>query len=105
MSILRVENVATPLTAATDALPDNVPPAVFVMIASVTRLVVVSIVLPARSCTATEIGGMTAPGGVVTGWLMKPSWVGEPTVTSKAALVAGVRVGEDARSLYPDPVC
>ena len=54
--MLRFVNVATPLTAATETVPDRFPPSVPSTIESVTVLVAVLAVLPSASWIATETG-------------------------------------------------
>src|SRR4051794_28840990 len=70
----RVENVATPLTADTVAVPDSVPPPGLVPIATVMLAVELLIVFPNASCTATCTAGATAtPAVAFAGWTVKAS--------------------------------
>src|SRR6185295_13556023 len=56
----RLENVATPLTAATVAVPDSVPPPGLVPIATVMLAVELVTVFPNASCTVTCTAGLMA---------------------------------------------
>src|SRR5678816_671799 len=65
----RLENVATPLTAATVAVPDSVPPPGFVPMATVTFAVELVTVLLNASCTVTCTDGEIAtPATAFAGW-------------------------------------
>src|SRR6266566_3699575 len=64
LSMLRPENVATPLTAATGPPPVSVPPPGLVPIASVTSPLNVVAVCPAASCAVTFTGGVIATPAV-----------------------------------------
>src|SRR2546422_3273731 len=73
LSILRVANVATPLTAATGPPPVRVPPLGFVPMASVTFPVKPVTVFPAASSAATfTAGGSAAPAPALPGWPAQP---------------------------------
>ena len=81
LSIERLENVATPLTALTVAVPERLPPPGFVPMATVTAFVAEVTVLPAPSWMATLTAGvMVAPALVFTGAWMYPSLVAVPAV-------------------------
>src|SRR5512140_2877157 len=54
----RLENVATPATAAKVVVPDNVPPPGLVPMATVMLAVEVVTVFPSTSCTATCTAGL-----------------------------------------------
>src|SRR6185369_9439752 len=76
----RVENAATPFTAATVVVPDSVPPPGLLPMATVTLAVELVTVLPNASCTATCTAGLIA-----------------------APAVAFVNPAEVAVSVYPVP--
>src|SRR5215475_3877255 len=85
-------NVATPFTAATVLVPDNVPELAFVPIASVTLFVDPVTRLPPMSWISTRTAGEIAvPPAVADGWTKNPSLVAEPTEMSNAAEAADVR--------------
>src|SRR5437762_1470955 len=89
---LKVENVATPLAAATMLVPARVPLAGLVPIASVMLVVAVVTVLPWASWTVTCTAGViAAPAAAVLGCTVKTSFVGAPTPMLNALLVAPVR--------------
>src|SRR5690348_1549541 len=68
----RLENVATPLTADTVAVPDSVPPPGLAPIATVMLAVELVTVFPNASCTATcTAGAMSAPAVELVGWTVK----------------------------------
>ncbi len=56
--MLRLEKVATPLTAATDVVPDSVPPDGFVPIATVMNPVKLVTTFPRASCAVTCTAGV-----------------------------------------------
>src|SRR5438876_1009914 len=62
--MLKLEKVASPLTAATLVVPANVPPLGFVPIASVTVPVKPVAVLPEPSCAVTRTAGLIATPAV-----------------------------------------
>src|SRR3989441_908714 len=90
--MLRLEKVATPLTAATVVVPERVPLAGLVPIASVMLVVPVVTVLPWASwpvtCTA---GVITAPAAALLGCTVKTSFAAAPALMLNALLVAPVR--------------
>ena len=74
LSTLKLENVATPATAATFVAPDRVPPAGFVVTATVTSLVNSIAVLPNASRAVTSTSGVIpAPALAVLGCTVKTS--------------------------------
>src|SRR3954471_22414269 len=96
----RVENVATPLTAATVLVPDSVPPPGLVPIASVTFAVELVTVLLNWSCTVTRTGGaMATPATAFDGWPEKASLAAAAGVMLNAADVAPVSGAEVAVSV------
>src|SRR5438128_9256765 len=77
---LKVENVATPLAAATVFVPARVPLAGLVPIASVMLVVAVVTVLPCASWTATCTAGVfAAPAAALLGCTVKTSFAAAPT--------------------------
>ena len=58
MSIERSANVATPLVALIDSVPDSVPPPGFVLIAMVTVALLDVIVFPPASSTVSTTAGL-----------------------------------------------
>src|SRR2546422_1326045 len=102
--MLRLEKVATPLTAATVVVPETVPPAGFVPIATVTLPVNPGTVLLMASSAATSTGGATcAPAVAVVGCMVKASCVAAPGSMSNGALVAPPSPVAVADSVYPVP--
>src|SRR5690242_20756863 len=102
--MLSVENVATPLTAATLVVPERVPPPGFVPMATVTVPVNVVAVCPAASCAATFTGGaMLAPAAASLGCTVNTSCVGVTVVMLKRPLVTVGRPVDEARRRYPFP--
>src|SRR3989442_1288762 len=98
--MVRVEKVATPLTAATVVVPARVPLAGLVPIATVMLVVAVVTVLPWASWTATCTGGaIAAPAAAVLGCTGKTSFAAGPAVTLNAALVAPVSPAAEATSV------
>src|SRR4051812_30820218 len=82
----RLENVATPLAAATVAVPDSVPPPGLVPMATVTLAVELVTVLLNASCTVTcTAGAMAAPATAFAGW----------TVNASLVAAAGLMVNAD----------
>src|SRR5882762_9940625 len=107
--MLRLANVATPLTAFTGAPPESVPLPGFVPSPSVIAPVKPCTTCSAASSAATWTGGVIAAPAttVVCGCCVNPRWVGGgggPGVMLNAALVAtGVALPNAAASLYPKP--
>src|SRR2546430_1540628 len=87
--MLRVENIATPLAAATVVVPARAPPRGFVPIAAVTLPLNPVAVLPCASwtvpCTA---GVIVAPAVVLVGCTVNTSWLAGPGVMVNGADVA-----------------
>ena len=91
--MLRLEKVATPLTAATVVVPARVPLPRLVPIASVMLVVAVVTVLPWASWTVTPTAGViVAPAAALLGGTVKTSFAAGPTVELmvNALLVAPV---------------
>src|SRR5213596_3562376 len=89
---LKVENVATPFTAATVVVPERVPLAGLVPIASVMLVVAVVTVFPWASWTVTCTAGVfAAPAAALLGWTVKTSFAAAPALMLNALLVAPVR--------------
>src|SRR5438093_7380489 len=93
-SMLSVENVATPATAATVVVPDNVPPAGLVAIATVMLPAKPVAVFPSASRAVTCTAGLiVAPAVVVPGGTVNASWLAAPGTMLKATLVVPERPG------------
>src|SRR5690348_504314 len=85
--MLRVENVATPLTAGIAVVPDNVPPAGFVPIATVTTPVNPVAGFPSASWAVTCTGGLIATVcSALVGCTAKARCVAAPGVTVTVAV-------------------
>src|SRR3989442_933372 len=98
--MLRFEKVATPLTAATVVVPERIPLAGLVPIATVMLVVAVVTVLPWASWTATCTAGViAAPAAGLGGWRGKTRFAAAPTTMLNALLVAPVRPVADAVSV------
>src|SRR5688572_30058599 len=70
----RLENVATPATAATVAVPDSVPPPGLAPMATVMFAVELVTVLLNTSCTVTcTAGAIATPATAFVGWTVKAS--------------------------------
>src|SRR5437868_222061 len=88
----RLENIATPFTAATVDVPDSVPPLGLVPIATVMFAVELVTVLPHASCPATRTAGLIAtPAVAFAGWTVKASLLAAAGLMLKPAEVAPVR--------------
>ena len=97
---LKVENVATPLIAATVIVPERVPLAGLVPIATVMLLVEVVTVLPRASWTATCTAGvLAAPAAALLGCTVKTSLAAAAALMLNAELVALARLAADAVSV------
>src|SRR6266566_7613029 len=97
---LKVENVATPFTAATVVVPARVPLAGLVPIATVMLVVAVVTVLPWASWTATCMAGViAAPAAAFLGCTVKTSFAAAPAPMLNALLVAPVTAVADAVSV------
>src|SRR5438034_11587283 len=91
--MLRVENVATPLAAATVVVPAKAPPPGFVPIAAVTLPLNPVAVFPCASWTVTCTAGViVAPAVVLVGCTVNTSWLAGPGVMVNGAEVAPVRL-------------
>src|SRR6266576_2158591 len=102
--MLRVENVATPLAAATVVVPARAPPPGFVPIAAVTLPLNPVAVLPCASWTVTCTAGViVAPAVVLVGCTVNTSWLAGPGVMVNGADVAPTRLALLAASVYPVP--
>src|SRR5437016_5230415 len=89
--MLRLEKVATPLTAATVVVPARVPLAGLVPIATVMLVVAVVTGLPWASWTATCTAGVIpAPAAAFLGCPGKPRFAAAPAPMLNALLVAPV---------------
>src|SRR5207302_1475778 len=98
--MLRLEKVATPLTAATVVGKGGVQGEGLVRIASVMLVVAVVTGLPWASWTATCMAGVIpAPAAALLGCTVKTSFAAAPTVMLNALLVAPVRPVADAVSV------
>src|SRR3989454_564394 len=98
------EKVATPPIAASVVVPDSVPPAGFVPIATVTLLWKPVAVLQMASGAGALPGGPTCGSAVlVDGWMVKASWVAAAGSMSNGALVAPPSPVAVADSVYPVP--
>src|SRR5712692_7241154 len=85
--MLRLENVATPATAANEACPDKVPPLGFAPITKVIVPVNPLDTLPSASRAVTLTGGaITAPAAVALGCTVNVSCVAGPPVMLNALL-------------------
>src|SRR2546425_11102523 len=86
--MLSPANVATPLTAFSDVVPERVPPPGLVPMATVTLPPNAVAVFPSASSAVTcTAGAIAAPAVVVLGGAVTASCVAAPGVTLKAALV------------------
>src|SRR5439155_26967802 len=97
--MFRFAKVATPLTAATVVVPERVPLAGLVPIATVMLVVAVVTLLPWASWTATCTAGViAAPAAAVLGCAVKTSFAAGPAraVTTLALVLAAASGGEDA---------
>src|SRR5687767_5896561 len=96
----RVENVATPATAATVVLPDSVPPPGLVPIATVMLAVELVTVLSKASRTVTcTAGAIATPATAFVGWTVNASLAAAAWLMLNAADVAPVNGAEDAVSV------
>src|SRR3954453_8591817 len=96
----RLENVATPPTAATVVGPESVPPPGVGPIAAVMLAVELVTVLPNASCTATcTAGAIATPAVAFVGWTGKASWLAAAGVMLNPAEVAPVSDADPAVSV------
>src|SRR2546426_10417121 len=87
--MLRLEKVATPLTAATVTVPDRVPLLGLVRIAIVTSPVKAGVAFPSASRAVTaSAGAIAAPAVALVGSTVNASWLGGPRGMSEGALTA-----------------
>src|SRR5437763_8861686 len=87
----RLENVATPATAATAVVPDSVPPPGLVPMATVMLAVELVTVLLKASCTVTCTDGeIDTPAVALLGWTVKASLAAAAGLMVNAAEVAPV---------------
>ena len=104
MSIEMSFKDASPLTADTVKVPDNVPLLGLLFIARVIESVAVVTRLPPASCTWTLMAGDTeAVETVLLGSRLYTSCVAAPTVMSKLADVARLNPKAVASTVYPVP--
>src|SRR2546429_661304 len=100
LAMLRLVKEWSPLTAATVVVPERVPLAGLVPIATVMLVVAVVTVLPWASWTATCTAGViAAPAAALLGCTVKASFAAAPTLMLNAVLVAPVRPVADAASV------
>src|SRR5438445_718227 len=98
--MLRSEKVATPLTAATVVVPERVPLAGLVPIATVMLVVAVVTVLAWASWTATCTAGViAAPAAALVGCTVTASFAAAPPLMVNAVLVGRVWAVADAASV------
>src|SRR5437762_1626013 len=91
----RLENVATPLTADTVAVPDSVPPPGLVPMATVTLALEPVTVLPNASCTTTcTAGAIATPATALLGCTENASLEAAAGVMLNPVEVAPVRPAE-----------
>src|SRR3954468_13924268 len=96
----RFEKVATPLTAATVAVPDSAPPPGLVPMATVMLAEELVTVLLNASCTVTCTAGESdAPAVVLVGWVVKASLEAAAGLMLKEAEVAPVSAPDAAVSV------
>src|SRR5436189_141736 len=96
----RVENVATPLTAATVVVPDSDPPPGLVPIDTVTiALELVTVLLKASSTVTCTAGAMETPAVALVGCTVKASLDAAAGVMLNVDEVAEVNAAEDAASV------
>src|SRR5438034_545591 len=92
--MLNVENVPSPLTASTLAVPSTLPLHDALPISTVIDPVNPVTTFPASSSAATRTAGIVCPACVVCGCVVKATWVaggGGAAGVVKLALVAPVR--------------
>src|SRR5207302_6967904 len=103
--MLRSENVAMPLAAATRSVPDSVPAAAFVPSATVIALLNVVTTFPEASSAATSTDDSTPPAWIDgSGCRANPRWVtvgggGGGAITSIGVLVAAAAPAALTRSV------
>src|SRR3954468_10500765 len=93
----RLENVATPPTAANVVVPESVPLPGLVPIATAMLAVELVTVLLNASCTVTcTAGAMATPAVALVGWAVNASWAAAAGLMLKAIEVAEVNAPEPA---------
>src|SRR5205809_767302 len=98
--MLRSEKVATPLTAATVVVPERVPLAGLVPIATVVLVVAVVTLLPWASWTATCTAGViAAPAAALLGCTVKTSFAAAPAPLLSSLLRRSAGLVADAVSV------
>src|SRR3989454_376915 len=98
--MLRLEKVATPLTAATVVVPEFFNDTASAEISTLSLLDALPILLPWASWTATCTAGViAAPAAVLLGCTVKTSFAAAPALMLNALLVAPVRPVADAVSV------
>src|SRR6185295_12602276 len=101
----RLENVATPATAAADVVPESAPPPGLVPMATVMVAVELVTVLPNVSCTATCTDGLIdAPATTFAGCTVKATFAAAAGLMVNAVELAPVSAPDAAVSVYPAPV-
>src|SRR2546428_10357872 len=103
--MLRLEKVATPLTAATVTVPDRVPLLGLVRIAIVTSPVKAGVAFPSASRAVTaSAGAIAAPAVALVGSTVNASWLRAPRgVVEGGALVVGGAAGPAGRGVAAAP--
>jgi len=91
LSMLNVENVATPATAAIDVVPESVPPPALFRIAIATEAVKSTAGLLAASSAVTVTVPIVAPATVLPGCSVNTRWVATLLMMLNPPLVALVR--------------
>src|SRR5689334_15598188 len=100
----RLENVASPATAATVETPDSVPLPGLVPMATVMLALELVTVLLNASCTVTCTAGLSAaPAVAFVGWTVKASLLAAAGLMLNAELDAPVSAPDAALSVYPTP--
>src|SRR5512145_3099837 len=95
--MLKLGKAATPPTAETVTLPERVPPAGLLPIATVTLPTKFGTRLPwASQADTSTCGAIVTPAVAELGCTVNASWVAAPGVTLKEALVAPVTPSADA---------
>src|SRR5512145_3090436 len=98
----RLENVATPFTAATVVVPDSVPLPGLVPMATVTLAVELVTVLSNGSRTVTcTAGAIATPATAPVGWTVNASLLAAAWVMLNAVDTAPVSGADAAVSVYP----
>src|SRR5215471_4564707 len=102
--MLRPENVASPLAAACEVMPESAPPPGLLPIASDTVALDDVTRLPPRSLTSTWMSGLIGcPGTVFDGGTRNPTVAADPTATLNGVDVAPLSPEALAARVYPVP--